>query len=60
MHPTYPKLYLYRRLVQAKLSIDAHYAEAIDLDNIAGEAAFSKYHFIRLFGRIYGHTHISI
>jgi AraC-like DNA-binding protein len=51
-----PHLYLYRRIVQAKLFIDAHFAEAIDLDNIAGEAWFSKYHFIRLFRKTYGKT----
>lgn len=53
---TYPKVYLYRRIVQAKLFIDTNYAESIDLDNIADEAYFSKYHFIRLFKKIYGKT----
>ena len=53
---TYPKVYLYRRIVQAKLFIDSHYAEKIDLDNIAGEAAFSKFHFIRLFADVYKRT----
>lgn len=52
----YPEIYLYRRLLQAKLFIDRHYAEPIDLDNIADEAYFSRFHFIRLFSRIYGHT----
>ena len=52
----YPRVYLYKRIVQAKLYIDAHYAEAIDLDNIADEALFSKFHFIRLFTSIYGQT----
>lgn len=52
----YPKIYLYRRLVQAKLFIDAHYADKIDLDNIADEACFSKFHFVRLFKQIYGKT----
>lgn len=52
----YPKVYLYRRIVQAKLFIDAYYATKIDLNNIAGEACFSKFHFIRLFTSIYGHT----
>lgn len=52
----YPKIYLYRRLVQAKLFIDAHYADNIDLDNIADEAYFSKFHFIRLFKNIYRKT----
>ena len=54
-HP-YPKLYFYKRLVQAKLFIDSHYAEPIDLDNIADEAFFSKFHFIREFKKIYRNT----
>jgi AraC-like DNA-binding protein len=52
----YPKVYLYKRMVQAKLFIDHHYADKIDLGNIAGEAWFSKFHFIRLFKTIYGKT----
>jgi AraC-like DNA-binding protein len=52
----HPKIYLYRRIVQAKLFIDAHYSESIDLDNIADEANFSKFHFIRQFKLIYGMT----
>ena len=52
----YPKVYLYRRIVQAKLFIDCNYADNIDLDNIADEAYFSKFHFIRLFKKIYGKT----
>ena len=50
----YPKVYLYRRIVQAKLFIDNNFASTIDLDNIADEAYFSKYHFLRLFKKIYG------
>ena len=52
----YPKVYLYKRIVQAKLFIDHNYAHKIDLDNIAYEAYFSKFHFIRLFKTIYGKT----
>jgi AraC-like DNA-binding protein len=52
----YPKIYFYRRLVQAKLFIDAHYADKIDLNNIADEAYFSKFHFIRRFKNIYRKT----
>jgi AraC-like DNA-binding protein len=52
----YPKLYLFRRVVQAKLFIDENYAEDLDLDNISDEACFSKFHFIRLFRKIYGKT----
>jgi AraC-like DNA-binding protein len=52
----YPKVYLYRPIVQAKLFIDKNYADRIDLTNISGEACFSKFHFIRLFKSIYGKT----
>ena len=52
----YPRVYLYRRIVQAKLFIDNNFADKIDLDNISDEAYFSKYHFIRLFKTIYGKT----
>lgn len=52
----YPKVYLYRRIVQAKLFIDQHYAESIDLNNISNEGYFSKFHFIRLFKKIYHKT----
>lgn len=51
-----PKIYIYRRLVQAKLFIDKNYHDTIDLNDIADEAYFSKYHFIRLFKNIYGKT----
>lgn len=36
--------------------IDEHFAEEIDVDNIADEAHFSKFHFIRTFKSIYGIT----
>jgi len=52
----YPKLYFYRRLVQAKLFIDTRYADKIDLRNIADEAYFSKFHFIREFKSVYRKT----
>jgi AraC-like DNA-binding protein len=51
---TYPKFYLYNRIVKAKLFIDKNYQDKIDLDNIADEAYFSKFHFVRLFKSIYG------
>lgn len=56
MEEQFPKIYLYRRVVQAKLFIDEHFADLINLDDTAGEAAFSKFHFIRLFKSIYGKT----
>ena len=51
-----PKLDLYRRIVQAKLFIDSNYAERIDAGEIADEARYSKFHFIRTFKSIYGKT----
>ena len=52
----YKKVDLCRRIVKAKLFIDAHYAESIDLEQISGNACFSKFHFIRLFRQFYGKT----
>ena len=52
----FPRTYLYKRIVLAKLFIDEHFAENIDLDNISDEASFSKFHFIRLFKSIYRKT----
>jgi AraC-like DNA-binding protein len=51
-----PRIYLYKRVLIAKLFIDGHYDENIDLNNIAGEASFSKFHFLRIFKNIYGKT----
>ncbi len=56
MQEQYPKIYLYRRIVQAKLFIDNFYYENINLNNIADEAYFSKFHFIRLFRKTYDKT----
>lgn len=42
--------------MKAKLFIDNNYSSNIDLNNIADEAYFSKFHFIRLFKSIYGRT----
>src|ERR1700744_5583115 len=53
---SYPREYLYKRIVQAKLFIDDHYAQKIAIADISDEAFFSKFHFIRLFKEIYGKT----
>ena len=45
----FPKVYLYRRIVQSKLFMDKNFAENIDTDDISEEASFSKFHFLRLF-----------
>ncbi len=52
----YPKIYLYHRIVKAKLFIDRHFDQQINLGLIADEAFFSKFHFTRLFKKTYGRT----
>lgn len=51
-----PRIDLYRRIVKAKLFIDSNFHETIDVDDIADEASYSKFHFIRTFREIYGKT----
>ncbi len=53
---SYPKIYLYKRIVQAKLFIDNNFCAVINLDDVAGEASFSRFHFLRLFKNAYGKT----
>lgn len=53
---SYQKAYLYKRIVAAKLYMDSHFCEKLDLVKIAEAANFSKYHFFRLFREIYGMT----
>jgi len=53
---SYPKEYFYKKIVAAKLYIDKCYAENIDVENIAVEAHFSKFDFIRQFKNTYGRT----
>jgi AraC-like DNA-binding protein len=52
----YPKDYLPTQIIRSKKFIDNNYANNINLDDIAGEAFFSKFHFIRLFKKYYGVT----
>jgi len=47
---------VYQKLVDAKVFIDANFREPIDLDAIAGEACLSRFHFHRLFRRVYRRT----
>ena len=44
------------QVVSAKQFIEQHASSDINLDTIAGNAFFSKYHFIRIFKRCYGRT----
>jgi AraC-like DNA-binding protein len=43
----------YRRVVSAKIYIDENYCEPMNLEQISQQAYFSKFHFHRLFTRIY-------
>jgi AraC-like DNA-binding protein len=47
---------VYKKIVDAKVFIDEHFDSPIDLDVLAGEACISRYHFHRLFRRIYQRT----
>lgn len=47
---------VYKKIVDAKVFIDEHFDLPIDLNAIAGEACLSRYHFHRLFRRIYKRT----
>ena len=44
---------VYKKIVTAKLYIDDNFTEAIDLERLSREACLSRYHFHRLFTRIY-------
>ncbi|HEY4110124.1 AraC family transcriptional regulator [Puia sp.] len=44
---------VYKKIVTAKLYIDGNFTEPIDLDRLSREACLSRYHFHRLFTRIY-------
>jgi AraC-like DNA-binding protein len=47
---------IYRRIVAAKVYIDENYQSPIDLDEISQRAFLSKFHFHRLFTKIYRRT----
>jgi AraC-like DNA-binding protein len=47
---------IYQRIVAAKVYIDENYQGPIDLDEISQKAFLSKFHFHRLFTKIYRHT----
>lgn len=45
-----------RQVMRAKRFIDNYFSENIDLRTIASEASLSRFHFIRVFKRLYGRT----
>jgi AraC-like DNA-binding protein len=47
---------IYQRIVSAKVFIDENYQEPINLDDVSEQAFFSRFHFHRLFTRIYRRT----
>jgi AraC-like DNA-binding protein len=44
---------VYRKVVSAKLYIDLNFRDPIDLERLSQEACLSRFHFHRLFTRIY-------
>jgi AraC-like DNA-binding protein len=47
---------IYQRIATAKIYIDDNYHESIDLKEISQQAFLSRFHFHRLFTRIYRRT----
>jgi AraC-like DNA-binding protein len=47
---------IYQRIVSAKIFIDENYQEPIDLGEISQQAFLSRFHFHRLFTKIYRRT----
>lgn len=47
---------IYQRIVAAKVYIDENYQEAIDLEQISQQAFLSRFHFHRLFTKVYKKT----
>lgn len=50
------KAHFYRKICLAKQYIDQHFAEELDINQIATQACFSKYDFIRQFKKTYRRT----
>jgi AraC-like DNA-binding protein len=47
---------VYKKIVTAKVFIDENFGEPLDLDLLSREACLSRFHFHRLFTRIYRKT----
>jgi len=47
---------IYQRIAAAKIYIDENYQESIDLEEISQQAFLSRFHFHRLFTKIYRRT----
>ena len=47
---------IYQRIVAAKVYIDDNYQESIDLEQISKQAFLSRFHFHRLFRKVYQRT----
>jgi len=47
---------IYQRIASAKIFIDQNYHESIDLNEISQKTFLSRYHFHRLFTKIYRRT----
>ncbi|MEP7337993.1 MAG: AraC family transcriptional regulator [Acidobacteriota bacterium] len=46
----------YQRLCRARSFIDRNFCQPINLDQVSGQACFSRYHFIRLFRQTFNKT----
>ena len=53
-HTALPPPHIFIQIRQSKLFMDRYYADALKLNELAEQAYVSKYHFVRLFKRVYG------
>jgi len=51
-----PDAAVLRRIRLARDAMDRDWSQPLDLDRVAAEAGYSRYHFVRLFRRAYGET----
>ncbi len=51
-----PDAAVLRRIRLARDAMDRDWSQPLDLDRVAAEAGYSRYHFVRLFRRTYGET----
>jgi AraC-like DNA-binding protein len=47
---------IYKRIIAGKLYMDQHFQDPIDLNSISRKACISRFHFHRLFTRVYNRT----
>jgi len=55
-YPPIGSIETYQRLIRARDFIDSNYGLPLDLNQVSGEACFSRFHFLRLFRETFQET----